>query len=82
MSNYSISYGNGHGARSINLSAEGKAEAKDKVRTEAGRMLGGAREDEVVFVSAEDGTYAYLSQGEADADETGASAFAVISRED
>lgn len=78
MSTYSIRYGNGHGAREINTGAESKAEAKSKVRTEAGRMLGIAHEDDVVFVSCDDGTYGYLSQEDADSDDTGARAFAVI----
>lgn len=79
---YQIRYGNGHGARAINTQAESVADAKAKVRIEAGRMLGGASEDDVVFVSAEDGRYAYLSQEEADSDETGANAFAVIESEE
>lgn len=74
-----IRYGNGHGPRSINTQADSSSDAKSKVRTEAGRMLG---EDDVVFIACEDGIYAYLSQEDADADQTGASAFAVISIEE
>ena len=44
MSNYNIRYGNGHGARQINTQAETVSEAKAKVRTEAGRMLGAAED--------------------------------------
>lgn len=54
-------------------------DAKRAVTTEAVRVRQFADAvTRVVFVPAEDGIYAYLEQADADADESGAAAFAVI----
>lgn len=57
--------------------------ALDLVRDEAMRVVGSteARSD-VCVVRAEDGYYCYLTEGDADADNSGASAFAVIESEE
>ena len=63
--------------------ADDMAAAKAAVRTMAIRVA--ASEDaaeKMVFSRSEDGVYAYLTQEESDADETGSQAFAVISDED
>lgn len=73
-----IRYGNGHGAMERNTHADTLTDAKSKVRTEAGRMMGGNPGNDVVFIRADDGVYAYLDQEDADHDEAGANAFAVI----
>ena len=63
--------------------SENMTSAKTAVREEAARVQGNAdAASAVVFVLADDGIYAYLRQDEADADDTGATAFAVISSGD
>ena len=59
--------------------AESYAEAMRQVRTEAIYTIRGRwAADEMVSVEADDGTYIYATQEDADRDETGARAFAVI----
>lgn len=60
-------------------SAETMADAKDAVRKEAVAVREAASaQNTVVFVRADGDVYAYLDQAAADADDTGAAAFAVI----
>lgn len=62
--------------------ADSIARAKHVIRQEAIRVReSAAAAAAVVFVSTEDGIYAYLDQDEADADETGILAFATIDSE-
>ena len=59
--------------------AESYAEAMQQVRTEAIHTIGGRwAADEMVSVEADDGIYVYATQEDADRDDTGARAFAVI----
>ena len=75
MTTYTITY-NHTGPES----AEGMAAAKAVVREQALRALeSAAAHAAVVFVRTDDGVYAYTSQEAADADDTGAAAFATIS---
>ena len=55
------------------------AAARDEIRDEAMRVAGRTTaRAEVVFVPTEDGIYAYTSQADADADDDGTRALAVI----
>ena len=57
------------------------ASARSAVLREARQVDGDVRaDDDLVYIRCEDGIYVYLSQDAADADETGAAAFACISR--
>ncbi len=59
--------------------ADSIRDAKHAIREEAIRVRQSAGAAEaVVFIHSEDGIYAYLDQAAADADETGAAAFATI----
>jgi hypothetical protein len=59
--------------------ANSYAEALEQVRTEAIYTIKGKfAADEMVSVKVDDGTYIYATQEDADRDDTGARAFAVI----
>ena len=59
--------------------ADTQPQALDLIRTEAIHVKGDARVfDLYVRISCEDGDYVYLSQADADLDEDGSRAFAVI----
>ncbi len=78
--NYTIRY-NHTGPAKAGCLADAKLAVRRQAMTDLGFALSAAPK-EVVYVRAEDGIYAYLSQADADADETGANAFAVIENED
>lgn len=76
MSTYRIAYNHTAAA-----SADSIAEAKDIVRDELRRVSQTAHgADNMVTVRFENGLYVYEDQEEADADDTGTLAFAIISR--
>lgn len=63
--------------------ATSTSDAIELVRDEAVRVVGSAEARKSLFVvRADDGHYCYLTQADADADDSGASAFAVIESEE
>lgn len=73
---YTIRYQHGRPA----VTAQSLSEANGKVRREM-EWVGG-RGDQMVTIRCDDGRYCYADRESADADETGANAFAVIESED
>ncbi len=68
-----------HYSHTVPVHVASMGDAKRHVRDEAMRISGSAEAaDRVVVIRGDDGVYAYLDQEAADADDTGAAAFAVI----